>query len=134
MKAQRRTIRLDDASIEKLKARYDPELVDAVLTRIEEIDVEAVYEHALDEIVKMGLAPLSFDKQALERRKHETAIIKEEVVIFREMGRLMASINERYRSLTGLDDPENNQEEEPSSDGAGASVPTSIPRATNKEG
>jgi hypothetical protein len=94
--------RFSDAFVARLKERYDPKLVDTLLTRIDGIDLEVAYKAALDAVTRRTRKPAGFEAVALERRKHEAAIIKEEVVIFREMGRLMASINERYRALTGL--------------------------------
>ena len=97
--------------IEELKKKYGPDLVDALLTRAEDAELEAIYDHALQNVLNRGTgADQRYDELAVERRKQEAAIIKEEVVIFREMGKLMSSVNERYRMLTGLPPRAPNQE------------------------
>lgn len=89
---------IGDDLIAQLKKDYDPALVDALLTRSADIDYTEAYTAALSALMERS----PFDKLALERRTHEAALIKEEVQMFKEMRKLMQSINARYAALTGL--------------------------------
>jgi hypothetical protein len=90
------------SDIDQLKKTYDPDLVDALLTRAGDIDLSVAYDAALSILLGRQAYSSPFDKLALERRTHETALIKEEVQMFQELRKLMTSINARYSALAGL--------------------------------
>lgn len=90
--------RLSAEDVDALKRRYDPELVDTLVTQLEGADVEAAYRRALEIVLAQGS---EYDRLAIERRTHEAALIKEEVRMFNEIGTLLGSIRQRYEALTG---------------------------------
>jgi hypothetical protein len=82
--------------IRSAKRFFDPDLVDAILTRAADIDFDEAYSVALATLINRLPNSSRFDSLAQQRRSFEAALLKEEVSMFKEIGRLLASIAARY--------------------------------------
>src|SRR5258707_9971977 len=90
-----------DADVQHAKKFYDPDLIDALLTQADEIDLSEAYNVALSILVNRLPYSSPFDRLALQRRTYEAALLNEEVAMFQELGKLLASIAARYDAVTG---------------------------------
>ena len=74
-------------------------LVEAILTRVDDIDFDEAYNVALSILTNRLPGRSPFDALAQQRRRSEAAILNEEVDMFREMRRLLGSIARRYDTV-----------------------------------
>ena len=102
---------LTDEQIAELKKNHEPELVDALLTHAEDIDLGMVLKASISILGNQTPGSSVFDKMALDRRQQEVEIIKQEVRIFEEMANLMTQVTDRYAALTGVHRANHKQKE-----------------------
>jgi hypothetical protein len=91
--------------IDQFKKHYDPDLVDTLLTRAEDLDFRAAFGHAMTKLIKQANGETPFDRLAISRRTQEVELIKQEVRMFEQMGNLMTQISTQYSNLTGVPTP-----------------------------
>ena len=90
-----------EEEIQNAKKFFDPDLVDAILTRAADIDFDEAYNVALSILINRLPNNSRFDMLAQQRRSSEAALLNQEVSMFREMRKLLASIAARYDSAVG---------------------------------
>jgi hypothetical protein len=92
---------LTDVDLQQLRKDYDPDLIDALGTHLQDIDLSAAYEVALSILVNRLPYSSPYDALALQRRSYETQLLQQEVGMFQELRKLLASINAQYSNITG---------------------------------
>lgn len=85
-----------EEEIQNAKRVFDPDLVDAILTRAEDIDFDEAYQVALSILVNRLPGSSPFDTLAQQRRRAEAELLNEEVLMFKQIRRLLGSVARRY--------------------------------------
>jgi hypothetical protein len=94
-------ITLTEANVQQLKNDYDPNLIDALLTHAQDIDLSSAYNVALSVLVNRMPYNSPYDTLAIQRRRYETQLLEQEVGMFQELRNLLASISAQYSAITG---------------------------------
>lgn len=93
---------LSSDEIAEFKDRYDPDLVDTLLTEIDGNEFLTAFNFVLDKMLDQSPSDGAFNNVALTRRKHEVSLIEQEARMFEQIANMMEQMSTRYAVLTGV--------------------------------
>ena len=98
--------KLTEEDLADLRKNYDPGLVDALTSRIDDLDAQAAFTQAISLLIDQARGTSPFDEVALIRREQEALLIEQEVRMFEQSANLMTQISQQYSNLTGVPVPD----------------------------